>query len=83
MGQYRNIMAKLPFFKWSYVYKENLYDFFIKKINQIKLIEPYFEEDIFSIFKKMTGQETRSKTYKSFIMLLELKKVKIRKNEYE
>ncbi|HYQ56676.1 MAG TPA: hypothetical protein VEP89_04950 [Draconibacterium sp.] len=69
---------KTPYLSWSYAYKENLFDLFMKLINSK---QPYQEEDVFETWKKMSGQSVRSKTYQSLLMLLNEKNIRISYND--
>ncbi len=72
---------KEPYFKWSYVYRKNLFDLFMKRMSHLE--QPFNEADVFSVFKKMTGQKIRSKTYNSFKMILADEKVQIKHEVYD
>ncbi len=73
---------KLPYFKWTYSYKEGFFELFSKKAINLNLKEPYDESDIFSIFQKITKQKTRTLEYKSFLKILDEKKIKVNNREF-
>lgn len=72
---------KVPYLQWTYSYKKNLFDLFITQTERKGLKQPFDEQDIFTIFKKMTGQKVRSSTYKSLLMVLADEKVQIKHDE--
>jgi len=68
---------KLPYFKWSYSYKKNLLELFLKKADQTGIKEPFTEYHILQIHTSLTGQKGKTVSFRSLIMLLEKEKIKL------